>query len=199
MKELFSGTTLLSLLFGGLLALGGYVALQGGFSGQNAEPESVSVEKWHQAPDFTLERLNGETFHLSDHRGSVVVINFWATWCPPCRDEIPEFVELQNEMEGDVLFVGVSLDEGDPGKVRAFVEKLDVNYPVGIDDGKVVEKFGPIPGLPTTFVVDREGNARLQALGKLTVTDLRPVLETLADGEALKTVTPPFRVVDQPF
>lgn len=200
MKALLSRNSLLSLVLGGLLVLGGYVALQGIFPEKSSESKTVSsVEEWHRAPSFSLDRLNGETFQLSDHRGSVVVINFWATWCPPCRDEIPEFVELQTEMEGDVRFVGVSLDKGDPDNVRAFAEKLDVNYPVGIDDGEVVEKYGPIPGLPTTFVVDREGNARLQALGKLTMSDLRPVLEPLVEGENLDTVPPTFRVVDQPL
>ena len=152
-----------------------------------------------KAPDFALKRLNGETFRLSEHRGTVVVINFWATWCPPCRKEVPDFVDLQKSMKDYVLFVGVSLDKGGAEKVRAFTEKFGVNYPVVIDDGTAAKKYGPIPVIPTSFIVDLKGRVRLRSVGLLTKEKLRPVLRTLARGEALGTVGPPFQRVGDRF
>jgi len=204
MKDMLNRNSVLwSVALLGLLAVGGYVLIQGISPGQGeerSEPAASGLEEERQqAPDFALERLNGERFRLSEHRGTVVVINFWATWCPPCREEIPEFVELQTEMEGEVLFVGVSMDKGDPEKVRSFAEEFGINYPIVIDDGTVSEKHGPISGIPTTFLVDREGSARLQAMGQLTKESLRPVLQALAEGEELGKVGPPFKPVDRPL
>ena len=145
------------------------------------------------APDFALERLSGETFHLSDHRGKVVAINVWATWCPPCREEIPDLIEVQKQMRGEVLFVGVSIDKGGPEKVRAFAEEFGINYPVVIDDGTVVRKYGPMPGIPTTIFVGPRGKVRTRAIGLLTEENVRPVLKALAEGEELKNLEPPFQ------
>lgn len=181
-----------------LLAVGGYIVAKGvSLSGSPGTPDTL--DEGPQAPDFALEQLDGATFQLSNHRGKVVAINFWATWCAPCREEIPDFTALQDEMEEDVLFVGVSLDEGDPEAVRTFAETFDINYPVGIDDGTVVEQYGPIGGIPTTFLVDRQGRARLQALGLLTEENLRPVLQMLIQDEELDDVGPPFRHVQHDF
>lgn len=190
-----------------LLGLGGYVLIQGiSLADQDQgdtealRPGAANVAgKGQLAPDFALEQLDGETFRLSNHWGKVVAINFWATWCPPCREEIPDFIALQEEMEGDVLFVGVSLDEGGPEEVRAFAEEFGINYPIVIDDGTVAQKYGPIAGIPTTFLVDREGHVRLQAMGQLTKENLRPVLQALTEGEELEEVGPPFRSVDRPL
>ena len=159
-------------------------------TGPAAVPEADSL-----APDFALERLNGETFRLSDHRGQVVAINFWATWCPPCREEIPDLIAVQEEMRDDVLFVGVSLDKGSPDKVRVFAERFGINYPVVIDDGRVLEKYGPIPGIPTTFFVGPGGRLRAKAIGLLTKENVRPVLRALAEGRKLEHLEPPFRRV----
>lgn len=205
MKDLFSrAPSLLALSIFVLLGLGGYVVTQGlPFSGQGGETSrrgaAGAPEKRQLAPDFALERLNGETFRLSDHRGTVVAINFWATWCPPCRKEMPEFIDLQDEMEGEVLFVGISLDKEGPEKVRTFTEAIGVNYPIVIDDGTVTKKYGPIAGIPTTFLVDREGQVRVQAMGRLTKEDLRPVLEALSEGEKLGEMSPPFKPVRRPL
>lgn len=207
MKDLSSrASSLLALSIVALLALGGYAVTKGiSFSGQEERAPSqrgttsgVSGKR-QQAPDFALERLNGKTFRLSDQRGTVVAINFWATWCPPCRKEMPEFIELQDKMEGEVLFVGVSLDKEGPEKVRTFTEAIGVNYPIVIDDGTVTKKYGPIAGIPTTFLVDREGQVRVQAMGRLTKEDLRPVLKALAEGRKLENIKPPFRPVRRPL
>ena len=134
-----------------------------------------------EAPNFTLDRLNGDTFHLREHRGEVVVLNFWATWCPPCREEIPDFVSLQRDLgERGVQFVGVALErDPDPEAVRAFAEEMSVNYPIGLDDGTIARKYGGVRTLPTTFVIGPDGMIRGRIPGRTTESRLRPALEDL--------------------
>lgn len=181
---------LVSLL--GLLLLGG-----GGLDGEGPDAPSAvppDTTRGVPAPDFALERLNGETFRLSDQEGTVVVLNIWATWCGPCRDEIPELAALQEEMRGEVLVVGVSIDERPPGVVGAHARKYGINYPVVIDDGTVVGQYGPLAGVPTTFVIDEAGRVRLKEAGSLTRKELRPVLRALVQGKVPDDVAPLERV-----
>ena len=146
-----------------------------------------------RAPDFTLEQLNGKTFRLSAQRGKIIVLNFWATWCGPCRKEIPALAALQEEMQEHVLILGVSLDKRPPAIVRVHANKLGINYPVVMDDGTVRKKYGPLPGIPTTFIIDRAGRVRLWVAGTLTKAELRPVLQALSEGKPLAPYQPPFR------
>jgi cytochrome c biogenesis protein CcmG, thiol:disulfide interchange protein DsbE len=123
------------------------------------------------APDFSLNDLAGKTVSLKQYRGSIVVLDFWATWCPPCRAAIPELVEIQERYKDKKLVVlGISMD--DPHTVtneylRAFSEKLKINYPVLRFDLKVVESyFGTeMPALPTLYIIDRNGQVRDKQVG----------------------------------
>ncbi|HEU5247888.1 MAG TPA: TlpA disulfide reductase family protein [Candidatus Udaeobacter sp.] len=109
------------------------------------------------APDWELKNLEGKVVKLSEFRGKVVILDFWATWCGPCRVEIPHFVELQKQYRDKGLAViGVSLDEQGPEVVKKFVKQFGVNYPVVIGNEKIADAYG-IEGLPTTFVIDRHG------------------------------------------
>ena len=132
------------------------------------------------APDFSLTTMDGGTFQLDNHLGDIVVMNFWATWCAPCRREIPDLVELQEEF-GDqgVQFIGVSFDQGSPDAVRDFIEEYDINYPIAIDDGTVRDKYGPIDVLPMTLVIGPKGNGRYFARGMVTAGVLRPAIQDL--------------------
>lgn len=115
----------------------------------------------HQsAPDFILpDILSNETVQLSKLKGKVVVLDFWATWCAPCRQEIPGFVELQKKYGPRGLrIVGVSLDEpGDKDLVRNFAREWGVNYRVVMDGGKVASAYGDVRSIPTTFVIGKDG------------------------------------------
>jgi len=110
------------------------------------------------APAWELKDLEGKTVKSSDFKGKVVILDFWATWCPPCRAEIPHFVDLQKTY-GDkgLTVIGVSLDEGGPKVVKEFSQKFKVNYPMVMGNDKIVSDYGGVEGIPTTFVIDRQG------------------------------------------
>lgn len=145
-----------------------------------AHPASdTTTTEYREAPDFSLEQADGNTFRLSEYAGKVIVINIWATWCGPCREEIPEFMELQKEMEGDVQFVGVSVDEEGWETVRPFEEKFDINYPIVVDDGSVFDGYGPFRLIPMSFIVNKKGNLEYVAPGRIPKYKLKPILQEL--------------------
>jgi peroxiredoxin len=110
------------------------------------------------APDFALRDVKGNTVHLSDLRGKAVVLNFWATWCPPCREEIPWFVDLQKKYGPQGLqIVGVSMDEGGEDAVVPFVKEMGINYKVLLGTSDVADLYGGVHALPTTFYIGRDG------------------------------------------
>lgn len=109
--------------------------------------------------DFTVDDLNGNPVELSSFKGKVILLDFWATWCPPCKAEIPGFVELQKAYGDEGLQVlGVSVDDP-PEKLEPFAEEFNMNYPVlvGLGRDDLQDAFGPMWGIPTTFLIDREG------------------------------------------
>lgn len=136
------------------------------------------------APDFERPALDGDPFRLADHRGEVVLVNFWATWCLPCKVETPDLVALQAELQDEgVRFVGVSLDEGGFDDVRPFADEFGVNYPLVLDDGALLEPYGGLVALPTTLLVDRDGVVRYRLRGLTSGEQLRPLLRSLIAGE----------------
>jgi cytochrome c biogenesis protein CcmG/thiol:disulfide interchange protein DsbE len=147
-----------------------------------ADTQPSSQQEFKAAPDFTLETMEGNTFTLSDQRGKVVVLNFWATWCGPCRKEIPDFMELHKEMKNNgVLFAGISLDKEGWEKVRPYANEMGINYPIMVDDGSVSRQYGPIRAIPTTFIINKKGKVEYVAPGMLTKEKLKPIVTKLAN------------------
>lgn len=118
------------------------------------------------APQWTLPATDGNTHSLADFSGKVIILDFWDTWCPPCKKEIPGFIELQNEYGDDGLVViGAAFGRDGQQAVAQFVKEWEMNYPVVIADGKTNQMYGGIRSIPTTFVIDRTGRARAKHVG----------------------------------
>ena len=130
----------------------------------------------YQAPDFTLSTLSGETISLAELRGKPVVLNFWATWCDPCRREMPALQATADQYAGDVVILG--LDQGEKAAtVKDFIEEFGLTYPVLMDEKFAVSDSYNVQGLPTTFFIDREGVIRHLWMGEMNRI-------TLAEGIA---------------
>ena len=116
---------------------------------------------------FTMRDLDGRQISTSDWRGKVVLVNFWATWCPPCLAEIPDLVALQEKYKEHLQIIGVSQDEGSPEAVRRFASQYKINYPIVMSTPEIRRYFPNVYALPTTFVVDRETRIVQKHLGML--------------------------------
>ncbi len=120
----------------------------------------------HQpAADFTLKVLDGSTLSLANYRGKIVLLDFWATWCTPCRAEIPQFVDYQNKYGARGLqVIGISMDD-DAAAVREFYSQLKMNYPVALGTSQMAEAYGGVLGLPVTFIIAQDGRIAAKYVG----------------------------------
>lgn len=134
------------------------------------------------APDFELKDVNGKTIRLSDYRGQVVLLNFWATWCGPCKIEIPWFVEFQRTYKDrGFTVIGVSVDEDGWDAVRPFLEARQVNYPVVVSTPEVEMKYGGVEALPMSFLIDRDGLIASTHVGLVTKKTYEEEIRQLLD------------------
>jgi cytochrome c biogenesis protein CcmG/thiol:disulfide interchange protein DsbE len=127
-------------------------------SAQESEQPTIRfVRNPDPAPDFKLAGLDGKPVALADSKGKVVLVNFWATWCGPCRAEIPDLVELQKKYKDRLQILGLAVDDEDLGAIKKFAARFGVNYPVALATNEIRLQYGGIPALPTSFVLDSEG------------------------------------------
>lgn len=162
-------TILLTAILG-MIALGKFVDRHRRQARGNA---LVGDVRGKLAPDFELTSLDGRTVKLSDYRGKAVILNFWATWCGPCRIEMPWFVDLQNQFGNEGLTIlGVAMDDTDPQKIAQFASEMGVNYPVLLGTDKISEQYGNVEYLPTTFYINRQGNIVGKSAGLMSKAEL---------------------------
>ena len=169
------------------LALGLFTAGCGGTA--EVKAATLTPEKDRKtAPDFKLKDADGKVVHLFDYRGKVVILDFWATWCGPCRIEIPSFVELQKRYASQgFTMIGISIDDS-PEPVVEFYKELQMNYPVAIGNDRLGELYGGLPGLPTTFVIGRDGRIYAKHVGaydpRVFETEIKTLLAASPTDEA---------------
>ena len=146
-----------------------------------AEKDTESDANLTSAPDFTLTDLQGNEISLSDYEGKVIFLNFWATWCPPCRAEIPGFVEMyEKHKDMGMEILGISLDEAGKEKVLNFVKKYKINYPVALGTNKIVRDYRPGNFVPSTIIIDKNGKIRHKHIGYLNKRTLEKYFLQLA-------------------
>jgi thiol-disulfide isomerase/thioredoxin len=159
-----------------VLLLAGAAFLLGG----NQSP-ATDVKK--AAPDWQFSDVEGKPVKLSDFKGEVVILDFWATWCPPCRTEIPSFVALQKKYaDKGFTVIGVSLDEQGPSVVKSFMHRFGMNYPVVMGNQTVVVDYGGFEAIPTTFVIDRQGNIITAYQGAMDQATFESVIGPLLEN-----------------
>jgi len=156
---------------------------------QTPESRAASRLQGQQARDFTLQSLEGKTVRLSDFRGKAVLLNFWATWCEPCKLEMPWFVELQKQYGGQGFqVVGVAMDDADVADIAKFAKDMSVDYPILVGNESVRDAigndYGGVPFLPESFFINRDGKITDKVLGLKSKSDIEEsIKKALGTGQ----------------
>ncbi|MBU1223193.1 MAG: TlpA family protein disulfide reductase [Gammaproteobacteria bacterium] len=128
----------------------------------------VLMAPWVQAADFRVTDTNGKTHTLSGYKGKWVLVNYWATWCPPCLEEIPDLIALNENKKNNLVVIGIAMDYRNAKQVTDFAEGLFVDYPIVLGTPKIVSQIGPVQGLPTTYLYNPDGKMVAQQVGLIT-------------------------------
>ena len=147
--------------------------------GSGATQVGSGIQKGQFAPDFDLTDMNGNRVNLSDFRGSIVFLNFWATWCPPCKAEMPHMERIHKNYKDKgvaVLAVNVTTTEGKLSDVKGFVTKMGLTFPIVLDIEGVVNKQYQIMAYPTTFMIDKQGVIRQRFLGAVSYDTMKQMI-----------------------
>jgi thiol-disulfide isomerase/thioredoxin len=162
----FWRTTRIMLL---LLILGAAVRAQEQNATQGQQQQGGAVIRFIRdpdaAPEFAVKGIDRSTVNLTSARGKVVILNFWATWCGPCRMEVPDLVELQKKYQDRLQVIGLVVDDADEDAVRKFAKRYGINYPVAMATDELRLQFGGVPALPTSFVIDAQGRVVQKHIG----------------------------------
>jgi len=162
-RALRGAALLLAVLLSALLLL------SSGCGGKEEPGIGMKFDVGKPAPEFNLPDLDGNKVELSSMKGKVLILDFWATWCPPCKEEVPHLVRLQSKYRDQGLqIVGLSLDKGGAPDVKPFAEEHDVNYTMLIATDETAKAYGGVSMIPTTFVVDRSGVVVKRFIGYTT-------------------------------
>lgn len=125
-----------------------------------------------RAAEFSMTDTAGKVHKLSQYKGKWVLVNFWATWCPPCLEEIPDLVDLHENKKNNLVVLGVALDYQDGGLVKDFADSMMVSYPIILGNRKMAAQIGPVDGLPTTYLYNPQGKLVAHQLGAITRADV---------------------------
>jgi len=170
MKKFFILAILAAILLTGLAC----------FKENGGSTAVAAAAKAEPAPEFSVTTLDGQQLTLASLKGKVILVNFWATWCPPCRAEIPEFIEAYAELKDRGLeILGFSVDDLPEADLKAFVVKNKMNYPVALVGQDIVSAFRPGQYIPTSIFIDRNGRLRYKHVGQLAKKDLVRIFEEL--------------------
>jgi cytochrome c biogenesis protein CcmG/thiol:disulfide interchange protein DsbE len=179
-----------SIILGAALFVGAF------FQGCSSSPSLVRAasvkpnKDRHEAPDFALKDADGKTVHLTDYRGKVVMLDFWATWCPPCKVEIPWLIDIERKnKDRGFAVLGVSMDDEGWEVVKPFMKEVGMNYRVVIGNDATAEIYGNVESLPETFLIDREGKIAAIHIGLASRKDFEDEVAQLL-GPPEKTDVP---------
>jgi peroxiredoxin len=166
-KILFMALMLTAVVMTGIACVVVVVALSSVAGGQSDQPSVSGDRSQGNAPDFTLTDLDGHPVSLSQFRGQPVVVNFWATWCPPCRAEVPHFSQAYEQEQGKVVFLAIAVDEP-ANAVRRFAEENEMPFTILLDGGGKVASEYRVNGIPVTFFINRDGEIMVRYVGQMS-------------------------------
>lgn len=168
---------------------------------KNAAPGatlSTGDVKGAMAPDFTLKTIDGKEMKLSDLRGKAVLLNFWATWCGPCKIEIPWFMELEKQYAPQgLVIVGVAMDDNAKDVVPKFAQDMKIDYPVLLGTEQVADQYGGVEGLPMTFYIGRDGKIVKRIAGLTSHHDIEESIKDALNTPAAGQSASPAMLVPQ--